>query len=103
MDICFKFAVLNIEFNHISGFWSAFKKVLSRKWFWFAIGVSVLNFWLWVNVLSYYDLSFAYPLFGICFAFIMLSGRWFFGESLDKYKIIGIMFILLSSLILVLE
>lgn len=103
MDISFKFAVHNLEFNSLSGFIPTFRKVLTRYWFWLAIFSSGLNFVLWLNVLANFDLSFAYPLFGICFALIMLSGRLFFGESLDKWKIIGISFILLSSLVLVIE
>ena len=69
---------------------------------WIAFVASGVNFWLWLKVLSYYDLSFAYPLFGICFALIMVSGKLFFGETLDRNKIIGIGFILLSSLVLIL-
>ena len=101
MDICFKLSVKNIQFESGS-FGASFLKVFQSGSFWMAIGVSAINFWLWLMVLSYYDLSFAYPLFGICFAFIMLSGWLFFGETLDKHKVIGIGFILLSSLVLVL-
>ena len=103
MDISFKFAVHGIKFNSIGGFLPSFLKVLSRYWFWIAVVSSAFNFVLWVNVLANFDLSFAYPLFGICFALIMLSGLLFFGESLDKWKLIGVFFILMSSLVLVLE
>ena len=54
-----------------------------------AMVISVLNFWLWCMVLSHYDLSFAYPLFSICFAAIMVCGALFFDEHLDRYKSIG--------------
>tara|TARA_Y100000590_G_scaffold278761_1_gene312964 strand:+ start:59 stop:412 length:354 start_codon:yes stop_codon:yes gene_type:complete len=101
MDICFKLSVQNVQFLSVNGFFSSFRQVISSWAFWVAIVISVINFWLWVMVLSHYDLSFAYPLFGICFALIMISGKLFFGEHLDKYKVVGIGFILLSSVVLV--
>ena len=100
MDICFKMSVRGISFDSQS-FVYGFKHVLSSPIFWCGILFSGINFWLWVIVLSHFDLSFAYPLFGICFALIMLSGKFFFGETLDKNKIVGICFILMSSLVLV--
>ena len=100
MDICFKISVRNVCFK-TNSFLICFKQILSSWVFWFAIFFSGLNFWLWVIVLSFYDLSFAYPLFGICFALIMISGKLFFGETLDRHKVVGIGFILLSSFVLV--
>jgi len=99
MDIFFKLSVKGVCFTTES-IAMGFRKIVSSKFFWFAIITSAINFWLWLMVLSYYDLSFAYPLFGICFALIMVSGKFFFNETLDKNKVVGIGFILLSSLVL---
>ena len=101
MDVCFKLSVHNVQFESAKGALNSFKQVVFSWSFLVAIVISTLNFLLWMMVLSHYDLSFAYPLFGICFALIMLSGQLFFGESLDRYKVVGIGFILLSSLVLV--
>jgi multidrug transporter EmrE-like cation transporter len=101
MDICFKLSVQNVQFESARSAFGSFKKVVFSWAFFVAMLTSALNFLLWMMVLSHYDLSFAYPLFGICFALIMLSGKLFFGESLDRYKMVGIGFILLSSLVLV--
>tara|TARA_A100001015_G_C14732251_1_gene610370 strand:+ start:226 stop:579 length:354 start_codon:yes stop_codon:yes gene_type:complete len=103
MDICFKLSVQNVSFVSLNGFFPTLLKVVFRWPFLVAILTSILNFWLWMMVLSHYDLSFAYPMFGLCFALIMVSGKLFFGEYLDKYKLIGIGFILLSSLVLIIE
>mgnify|MGYP001170246424 CR=1 FL=1 len=100
MDIFFKLSVKNVTFASAGTFFSSFKLVVSTWAFWAAILVSALNFWLWMIVLSVYDLSFAYPLFGICFAMIIISGKLFFNEELDRNKWVGIGFILLSSLVL---
>lgn len=100
MDICFKMSVRHVSFE--SGRWlDGFKQVVSSLAFWLAVVTAGINFWLWMMVLSHYDLSFAYPLFGVCFALIMLSGRLFFSETLDANKLIGIGFVLLSSGVLI--
>ena len=96
MDICFKIAVKNVSFES-QRFFTGFRWYLATGHFGLRLIISAVNFWLWVMVLSHYDLSFAYPLFGICFACIMISGWLFFEESLDRNKVVGIGFILLSS------
>jgi multidrug transporter EmrE-like cation transporter len=103
MDVFFKLSVRNANFQTIKGVFGGFRPVVSSWAFWMAMVASAINFWLWMMVLSVYDLSYAYPLSGVCFAFVMLCGNLFFGEKLDKYKLIGIGFILLSSLVLILE
>ena len=101
MDICFKLSVHNVQFDSAKTSLGSFRQVISNWAFWLAVVTSGVNFFLWMMVLSHYDLSFAYPLFGICFALIMISGKLFFGESLDRYKVVGIGFILMSSAVLV--
>tara|TARA_A100001015_G_C14907359_1_gene678911 strand:- start:652 stop:1005 length:354 start_codon:yes stop_codon:yes gene_type:complete len=100
-DICFKLAVRNVEFRSLKDGIGQFLRLLLHPAIVVAMVISVLNFWLWCMVLSHYDLSFAYPLFSICFAAIMVCGALFFDEHLDRYKSIGIGFILLSSVVLV--
>ena len=100
-DICFKLAVNNLKFDTFSGSFFSFKQLLVHPAILVAVIVSIINFWLWCMVLSYYDLSFAYPLFSVCFAAIMIAGKLFFNEHLDVNKWIGIGFILLSSVVLV--
>ena len=100
MDIFFKLAVHRVSGSNDT-FVQSSKIVLKSAYFWLAMVISGLNFWLWIIVLSYYDLSFAYPLFGVCFALIMLSGKLFFNETLDRNKLVGIGFIFLSSLVLI--
>jgi multidrug transporter EmrE-like cation transporter len=100
MDLCFKLSVQGVSFE--SQPLKSAMIILKSPALWAAIVMATVNFWLWAMVLSYYDLSFAYPLFSICFALIMISGRIFFNESLDAYKLVGIGCILASSAVLVL-
>jgi multidrug transporter EmrE-like cation transporter len=101
MDICFKFAVQGVTFGPLSDWAGSLKKVVFRVPFIVAFIISVINFWLWMHVLAHYDLSFAYPLFSVCFVLVMLSGTLFFNETLDQYKVFGMLFILASTVILV--
>ena len=77
MDMLFKLSVKNVTFNSIGDFFTSFWKVISSVSFLVAIIVSGINFFLWMMVLSHYDLSFAYPMSGICFALIMVGGKLF--------------------------
>ena len=101
MDVCFKFAVQGITFGALSDWAGSLKKVVFRLPFIAAFIVAGINFWLWMHVLAHYDLSFAYPLFSVCFVLVMLSGTLFFNETLDQYKVFGMLFILASTVILV--
>ena len=100
-DLCFKLAVNNVEFKSFNNIITPALTVLKHPAIVIAVMFCGLNFWLWCIVLSQYDLSFAYPLFGLCFAAIMICGQLFFNETLDKYKIIGILCIIFSSAVLV--
>ena len=88
-DLCFKYSVHHIHFRSLDTFFPTFCRLFLLPIFWVSIGLGAFNFVLWAQVLSYYDLSYAYPLFSICFVFIMLGGKLFFNEHLDHYKVIG--------------
>ena len=102
-DVSFKLSVQAAELSSLQNWPIAVKKLIQQKYFWMAMAAATVNFWLWLNVLTVYDLSFAYPLLGICFVSIMLIGWQWFDEQLDGYKVAGLSLILLSTLILVLE
>ena len=99
-DLCFKGAVNTVEFRSVLSFFQDFRGLLLKPIFWLAIGLGLFNFWLWCLVLSYFELSYAYPFFSVCFVFIMLGGKVFFDESLDRYKTSGMFCILFAAVLL---
>jgi multidrug transporter EmrE-like cation transporter len=100
-DLGFKLAVNRFNFDSVSSVIPNFLKMLSSPVIWIAGLLALCNFWLWGMVLSNFDLSFAYPLFSICFVLIMIGGKVFFQEHLDPYKWVGMGLISFGSLILV--
>ena len=101
-DLCFKGSVHRLNFSSIDTAGKTYLSLLKKPLFWFSIFLVGINFWLWVMVLSQFDLSYAYPSFSFSYVLIMLGGKVFFHEHLDRYKLSGIACIALSSIILVL-
>jgi len=69
-------------------------------WLWGAIacyGVSIL---LWMIVLSRVQVSFAYPFLSIGYIVAAILGYLWMGETLDVYKISGILIICLGIIVL---
>lgn len=74
--------------------------MLANLWLWGALacyGVSVL---LWIMVLSRVPVSLAFPLGSIGYVFVAIIGYLWIGESLDIYKISGILIICFGIFVL---
>ena len=74
--------------------------MLLNLWLWGAMacyGVSIL---LWMIVLSKLPVSFAYPFLSIGYIVAALIGYFWIGESLDAYKVSGILIICLGIIVL---
>lgn len=95
MDIFFKYAVQHTQSLSPA---QAFRRIVSSGFFWAGSVFSVINFCLWLKVLSNYDLSFVYPFFSISFVLVMISGWLFFKETLDMKKWVGMGIVLVGSL-----
>ena len=102
-DLCFKASVHAVALHSAQQLSSAATAVIRRPILWVGLGLAACNFWLWCIVLSHFDLSFAYPLFSICYVLIMVAGKLFFDEHIDHYKYIGMGCIGAGSLILILS
>lgn len=48
---------------------------------------------LWIFSLSKVELSWAYPFMGLSFVMILGLSVWLFGESIDIYKVVGVLMI----------
>ena len=96
IDICFKACVTFSKQN------SMLKKLSYSPFAWMAYVLIIINFVSWTYLLSFYPLSFIFPLFSFSFVLIFFSGKLFFNESFDRYKYLGLLSLLLSAFILIL-
>ncbi|NBX52494.1 MAG: 4-amino-4-deoxy-L-arabinose transferase [Proteobacteria bacterium] len=58
-------------------------------------GFSIIT---WMIALSKVEVSFAYPFLSLGYIFVMFFGYFFFNESLNLWKILGVFFILIGVL-----
>lgn len=82
---------LNFKQNYLNIFFDIFTN-LYVLWWLFAYWISIL---LWMYVLSKVDVSFAYPFLSLWFIFVMLTWMFWLWESVNIYKIIWMIFIVL--------
>jgi len=76
------------------------KKVIKSGYFWLGLLLGALHVYSWLICLKKFDLSFMYPMLSVSYVCIMVTGRFLFNETLDKYKITGMAIITLGSIIL---
>ena len=50
----------------------------------------------WMATMTKLDISFAYPFTSLGFVFVLLFSAFLLGESLNVYKIVGVLFIMLG-------
>ena len=50
----------------------------------------------WMATMSKLDISFAYPFTSLGFVLVLLFSAFLFGESMNMYKIVGVLFIMLG-------
>ena len=64
--------------------------VCLQRWeFWVGGLATAAGATLWLRVLAWANLSFAYPLIGLTFVFVMLGGVWLLGERVSVGGIAG--------------
>jgi drug/metabolite transporter (DMT)-like permease len=81
----------DIDFS--GGFISAYLKIFLTPW---VITGSLIYFsstFFWLYALSKVDLSFAYPFLALSYVLIILSSRFFLGESIPLIRWIGVLVI----------
>lgn len=93
-DICFKLAVNNVPFDSVKGSLSSVIFVLKKPLVWIAVTFAGLNLVGWWLSLSRFDLSYAYPFTALIYITIIIAGKLMFNEQIDRYKAIGMGFIL---------
>ncbi len=54
---------------------------------------------VWLRVLSEHELSLAYPLISLSYAFSLVLGRWLFQDDLNLTRIAGVTLIILGAVV----
>ncbi|NBV41345.1 hypothetical protein EBR96_01050 [bacterium] len=101
-DVSFK-AAMHRSVGIRASAWERVRFLLTTPFFWSGVLFGILNVLVWASVLREFDLSFAYPFLGFSFVTIILCGKFFFNETLDRYKVMGIVCISIGSVLLFLQ
>ena len=92
-DLSFKLAVNRVSFSSFNTLIPNIRKVLLTPYVWLGGFFALINLGVWCLSLAHFDLSYAYPLFSIHYVAMIISGKLFFHEHLDRNKLLGMVFI----------
>lgn len=84
----------------LSGLMSNAINMLLNIWLWGAMACYAISILLWMVVLSKVQVSFAYPFLSIGYIVAAILGYFWLGETLDGYKIAGIIIICIGICVL---
>ncbi|MEE4708572.1 4-amino-4-deoxy-L-arabinose-phosphoundecaprenol flippase subunit ArnE [Pseudomonas alliivorans] len=69
-------------------------------WLWLAVSCLGLGLLVWLTVLQRLEVGVAYPMLGLNFVLITLTGRYLFHEPVDRRHWLGVMLILAGVVLL---
>lgn len=85
---------------NIIGIIQNIRLLILNIWLWIALVCYMLSFFLWLNVLSKLEVSFAYPFLSIGYVISLIIGHFLFGENISTIRIIGIIIICIGVFII---
>lgn len=92
--------IFKIGMNHIytegKGIWQIVEQALQSKYLWGGILCYGFSLILWFYVLTQFELSKAYPMVSLGYVFTLILGYYFLNDSINNFKIIGVVFILIG-------
>ena len=96
-ELFFKKAVDRLRFDQGRSWAGSLFKTVNKGVFFVGVVLAVAYVFCWADVLKSVDLSYAYPFISIGYALVILAGHFIFGEVLDRYKVIGVSFIIAGT------
>ena len=90
--VCYKEAEQHTLPKGLQFYW----QLLTQPWLWGGLLFSVLQLWLWTQILAKANLSLAYPIASLSYPLTMLAAQFFLGESLNNMVWLGGLFITLG-------
>jgi len=88
---------LSLQFSKFGSFLIT---VLKQPFILFGLALYVIGSFFWIGALSKTDLSFAYPALSVGYVFILLISWKFFGETINIYRILGMVLIVAGMVFL---
>ena len=76
---------------------SAWATVLSQPYVLIGFGLYGAASMLWLRVLTELELSRAYPLVSLSYAFSLVAGKWLFHDDLNVTRIVGVVLIIVGA------
>ena len=73
-----------------------FMSMIGNLYIWGGGLIFVISFLLWLYLLNQFELSFLYPFGSLAFVLAAVGGWFFFSESLNFYRIFGILAIFIG-------
>lgn len=93
-QLLFKKAAIFINLNgeHLN----LLTKYLLNPWFYGAVFSFGMSTFVWVQILTQMKLSVAYPILSVSYIVTAIGAFYFFGEKLNNFNLIGILFIMIG-------
>lgn len=77
-----------------------FARLAFGSWYvWVGLTLFAVSVFIWMRVLSTSQLSWGYPLLGLSYVFVALSGWLVFGEQLSAWRIVGITMVIMGAIL----
>lgn len=97
-DLFFKMGTLstcisNVTLSNVLEFTS---RITSSPWLWIGVLFYLLNFFLWIALLSRVDLSIAFPMSSLTYIIVPFLAILFLGEYVAPVRWAGILFIIIG-------
>jgi drug/metabolite transporter (DMT)-like permease len=97
-DLFFKMGALSTGINNVvvSNFLEFAARITSNPWLWIGIIFYLVNFFLWIALLSRVDLSVAFPMSSFTYIIVPFLAIVFLGEKVHAIRWTGIILIIIG-------
>jgi drug/metabolite transporter (DMT)-like permease len=86
-----------VNFNQ--SIWGLVMSILTNIYIFAGVFIFVISLFLWLYLLSKFDLSFLYPFGSLSYVLAALGGWFFFAENITLYRSGGILLILIGVIL----
>jgi len=97
-DLFFKMSTLSTGISNVvlSNIVEFTLRITSNPWLWIGVALYLVNFFLWMTLLSRVDLSVAFPMSSLTYIVVPILAILFLGEHVAPVRWAGIFFIIIG-------